>query len=70
MSGEARLTYGDAGVSLEAADEVVRRIAAAVSSTHTKDVLGSLGGFAPGDNPDPKLVLDAVRKHFEIGRKQ
>ena len=41
MSGEAPLTYGDAGVSLEAADEVVRRISAAVESTHTKDVLGA-----------------------------
>ena len=41
MSGRAPLTYGDAGVSLGAADAVVRRIAAAVASTHTRDVLAT-----------------------------
>jgi phosphoribosylformylglycinamidine cyclo-ligase len=46
MSEEPPLTYGDAGVSIEAGDEVVRRIAAAVESTRTKEVLGGLGGFS------------------------
>jgi phosphoribosylformylglycinamidine cyclo-ligase len=46
MSGEQPLTYGDAGVSLEAADAVVARISAAVESTRTREVLGSLGGFS------------------------
>jgi phosphoribosylformylglycinamidine cyclo-ligase len=40
------LTYADAGVSLDAADEVVERIRKAVSSTHSSSVLGSHGGFA------------------------
>jgi phosphoribosylformylglycinamidine cyclo-ligase len=43
---ESPLSYGDAGVSLEAADAVVGRIRAAVESTRTRDVLGSVGGFS------------------------
>ena len=46
MSGDQPLTYGEAGVSLEAADAVVARIAAAVDSTRTREVLGGLGGFS------------------------
>ena len=46
MSGEQPLTYGDAGVSLDAAEAVVGRIAAAVESTRTREVLGSLRGFS------------------------
>ncbi|MDX6588948.1 MAG: phosphoribosylformylglycinamidine cyclo-ligase, partial [Solirubrobacterales bacterium] len=45
MSKPTPLSYGDAGVSLKAADAVVERIQAAVESTRTRDVLGSLGGF-------------------------
>jgi phosphoribosylformylglycinamidine cyclo-ligase len=45
-SEERPLSYGDAGVSLEAADAVVERIRAAVESTRTRDVLGSVGGFS------------------------
>jgi phosphoribosylformylglycinamidine cyclo-ligase len=40
------LTYAEAGVSLDAADAVVDRLRAAVESTRTPLVLGSLGGFA------------------------
>jgi phosphoribosylformylglycinamidine cyclo-ligase len=40
------LTYAEAGVSLDAADAVVERVRAAVESTRTPLVLGSLGGFA------------------------
>ncbi|HYX83648.1 MAG TPA: phosphoribosylformylglycinamidine cyclo-ligase [Gaiellales bacterium] len=40
------LTYSDTGVSLAAADEVVERIRAAVSSTYTRAVVGGHGGFA------------------------
>ena len=36
MSDDAPLTYLGAGVSIEAGDEVVRRIAAAVESTRTR----------------------------------
>jgi phosphoribosylformylglycinamidine cyclo-ligase len=45
MSKPTPLSYSDAGVSLKAADAVVERIKAAVESTRTRDVLGSLGGF-------------------------
>jgi phosphoribosylformylglycinamidine cyclo-ligase len=45
MSDTEPLSYGDSGVNLEAADAVVERIKAAVESTRTRDVLGSLGGF-------------------------
>lgn len=40
------LTYGEAGVSLDAAGAVVDRIRAAVISTHGREVIGSHGGFA------------------------
>ncbi|MBO0894182.1 MAG: phosphoribosylformylglycinamidine cyclo-ligase, partial [Acidimicrobiales bacterium] len=40
------LTYAGAGVSLEASDDVVRRIAGAVRSTRRPEVIGDLGGFA------------------------
>jgi phosphoribosylformylglycinamidine cyclo-ligase len=40
------LTYSDAGVSLDAADTVVERIRAAVTSTHGREVMGGHGGFA------------------------
>jgi phosphoribosylformylglycinamidine cyclo-ligase len=40
------LTYAGAGVSLDAADEVVERIRAAVTSTHGREVIGGHGGFA------------------------
>ena len=46
MTPPRPLSYGDSGVNLEAADEVVDRISAAVASTRTKDVLGELGGFS------------------------
>jgi phosphoribosylformylglycinamidine cyclo-ligase len=46
MSELPPLTYAEAGVSLEAADAVVDRLRAAVESTRTPLVLGSLGGFA------------------------
>ncbi len=45
MSDPTPLSYSDAGVNLKAADQVVERITAAVESTRTRDVLGSLGGF-------------------------
>ena len=61
MTGKpSPLTYGDAGVSLEAADAVVDRLRAAVASTRTPRVLGGLGGFAgllsAGGFRDPVIV--------------
>ena len=46
MNDRPPLTYAEAGVSLDAADAVVERMRAAVESTRTPLVLGSLGGFA------------------------
>jgi phosphoribosylformylglycinamidine cyclo-ligase len=43
---ERPLTYAAAGVDLQAADAVVERIRAAVTSTHGPEVLGGLGAFA------------------------
>jgi phosphoribosylformylglycinamidine cyclo-ligase len=40
------IRYDEAGVSLGAAEEVVERIRASVASTHTREVMGELGGFA------------------------
>ena len=55
-----RLTYADAGVSVEAGNAFVRRIREAVASTRTEAVLSGIGGFgafvrAPGA-PDAALV--------------
>jgi phosphoribosylformylglycinamidine cyclo-ligase len=46
VSERPPLTYAEAGVSLDAADAIVDRVRAAVESTRTPLVLGSLGGFA------------------------
>jgi phosphoribosylformylglycinamidine cyclo-ligase len=59
---EGPLSYGDAGVSLEAADAVVERIRAAVESTRTRDVLGAVGGFSGLYAPtlgDPALAASS-----------
>lgn len=40
------LTYAAAGVDVEAGDRAVELMKAAVSATHTADVVGGLGGFA------------------------
>jgi phosphoribosylformylglycinamidine cyclo-ligase len=57
----AGLTYRDAGVDIEAGDELVRRIKPLARSTHSEHVLGAIGGFAglcsiPSDIEDPVLV--------------
>jgi phosphoribosylformylglycinamidine cyclo-ligase len=46
MSEQPPLTYRDAGVDIAAGDDVVARIAAAVESTRTREVLGGFGGFS------------------------
>ena len=46
MAKTARVTYGEAGVSLDAADKLVDRIAPAVRRTYGPRVLPSHGGFA------------------------
>jgi len=59
--GMAGLTYRDAGVDIEAGEQLVERIKPLAQSTHSQYVLGSLGGFAglcsiPSDIEDPILV--------------
>jgi phosphoribosylformylglycinamidine cyclo-ligase len=57
----AGLTYRDAGVDIEAGEELVKRIKPLAQATRSEHVLGSLGGFAglcsiPSDIEDPILV--------------
>ena len=57
----ARLTYRDAGVDIDAGNELVRRIAPAVERTRRPELLTGLGGFAslsvlPERYTDPVLV--------------
>ena len=59
--GMAGLTYRDAGVDIEAGEELIERIKPLAQSTRSEHVLGSLGGFAglcsiPSDIEDPVLV--------------
>jgi len=61
---EERLTYRAAGVDIEAGEQFVERIKAAVASTRTEGVLGELGGFGgcfavPGGYGSPVLVAGA-----------
>ena len=56
-----RLTYRDAGVDIDAGNELVRRIAPAVRRTRRPELLSDLGGFAalatlPQNYRDPALV--------------
>ena len=56
-----RLTYRDAGVDIDAGNELVRRIAPAVRRTRRPELLSDLGGFAalaalPRNYRDPVLV--------------
>jgi phosphoribosylformylglycinamidine cyclo-ligase len=67
------LTYSGSGVSLDAADAVVDRIRAAVSSTHTRHVVGGHGGFAGLYTPsvgDPLIAAgaDGVGTKVLLGR--
>ena len=77
----AGLTYRDAGVDIEAGDELVQRIKPLAKSTRSEHVLGALGGFAglcavPSDIKDPVLVsgTDGVgtklKLAFELGQHE
>ncbi len=71
-----RRTYADAGVSIEAGDDVVARIGDAVSSTHRAEVLGGIGGFGglfaldTAKYKEPILVAsaDGVGTKLEVAR--
>ncbi|MGD8825301.1 MAG: phosphoribosylformylglycinamidine cyclo-ligase [Myxococcales bacterium] len=77
----AGLTYLDAGVDIEAGDELVQRIKPLAKATHSEHVLGAIGGFAglcsvPADVEDPVLVsgTDGVgtklKLAFELDRHE
>jgi phosphoribosylformylglycinamidine cyclo-ligase len=53
-------SYGEAGVSLAKAEEIVGRLRAAVESTRTERVEGSLGGFAGLFALDDERLLAAT----------
>jgi phosphoribosylformylglycinamidine cyclo-ligase len=72
MTDERPLTYSDAGVSLDAGEEVLARIRAAVDSTRNRSVLGGVGGFAGLYTPslgDPLLAAgcDGVGTKILVG---
>jgi phosphoribosylformylglycinamidine cyclo-ligase len=55
------LTYRDAGVDIDAGDALVERIKPMARATHTRDVLGAIGGFAgahliPSGMREPVLI--------------
>lgn len=69
------ITYRDAGVDIDAGDDVVRRIAPLARATHRPGVLGGLGGFGglfalndAGRWRDPVLVsaTDGVGTKLEL----
>jgi phosphoribosylformylglycinamidine cyclo-ligase len=64
MAGETSVNYRDAGVDIDAGNEVVRRIKSLAKSTHTAGVLGGLGSFGglfamPDGVDSPVLVASA-----------
>jgi phosphoribosylformylglycinamidine cyclo-ligase len=69
-------TYADAGVSIDAGNDVVARIRAAVESTRRPEVLGGIGGFAglfaleTSKYQEPVLVAsaDGVGTKLEVAR--
>ena len=69
-------TYADAGVSIDAGNDVVARIRAAVESTRRPEVLGGIGGFAglfaleTSKYHEPVLVAsaDGVGTKLEVAR--
>ena len=71
------MTYAAAGVSIEAGDEAVRRIGAAVASTARPGVLGGIGGFGGlfaldvAKYRSPVLVAsaDGVGTKLEVARQ-
>jgi phosphoribosylformylglycinamidine cyclo-ligase len=70
-------TYAEAGVSIEAGDDVVTRIKSSVASTHRAEVLGGIGGFGglfaldTSKYQEPVLVAsaDGVGTKLEVARR-
>ena len=74
MSGENGLTYKDAGVDIDAGNELIRRISPLAKATNRAGVMGGLGGFGglfdlkAAGFKDPILVsgTDGVGTKLEI----
>jgi phosphoribosylformylglycinamidine cyclo-ligase len=69
-------SYQNAGVNLDAADELVDRIGWRVTSTWTEDVVGGFGGFAAGiqvpagyKHPVLMMSTDGVGTKAELARQ-
>ncbi len=70
-------TYAEAGVSIEAGDDVVARIKSSVASTHRAEVLGGIGGFGglfaldTSKYQEPVLVAsaDGIGTKLEVARR-
>ncbi len=69
-------SYEQAGVDLNAADELIDRISWRVTSTWTEDVVGGFGGFAAGiqlpvgfENPVLMMSTDGVGTKAELARQ-
>ncbi|MDJ0790449.1 MAG: phosphoribosylformylglycinamidine cyclo-ligase [Acidimicrobiia bacterium] len=69
-------SYEQAGVNLDAADELVDRISWRVTSTWTEDVVGGFGGFAAGlqipagfDMPVLMMSTDGVGTKADLARQ-
>jgi phosphoribosylformylglycinamidine cyclo-ligase len=73
MLTEKGITYEDAGVSLTTADAVVERLRAALESTRTPAVAGSMGGFAGLFAVDDRRLLaastDSVGSKLMLARR-
>ncbi len=69
-------SYEQAGVNLNAADELIDRIGWRVTSTWTEDVVGGFGGFAAGlqlpvgyENPVLMMSTDGVGTKADVARQ-
>ena len=69
-------SYEEAGVNLDAADELIERIGWRVTSTWTDDVVGGFGGFASGlrlpvgyENPVLMMSTDGVGTKADLARQ-
>ena len=77
MAERRPVSYGDAGVDLDAAERSVRLIGTRVKATHGPEVLGGIGGFGglfrfdPAAWRDPVLVssTDGVGTKVELARR-
>lgn len=58
--GSGGLTYAQAGVSIEAGEEAVRRIAQIVATTHGPEVLRGIGGFGGLFEPNLSCISQPV----------